>query len=189
MIEALALTVKEEIAQNVKSCYCLFIQADEAKDVSKTEQLAIIIRVFDEFTQCIQECFISFHQMMQLDAAYIIDIILKTLEKLDLDYKSSLVGLEFDRASVMSGGISGVQKRIQKSPFAYYLHCYGHRLNLVLISVIKYVPQASEFFIFLEEPYVFASNSVIHEKFLIIQQKIFPGEQVRELQLLSDTRW
>ena len=53
----------------------------------------------------------------------------------------------------------------------------------------KYVPQASEFFIFLEELYVFAGNSVIHEMFLIIQQKIFPGEQVRQLQHLSDTCW
>ena len=53
----------------------------------------------------------------------------------------------------------------------------------------KYVPQASKFFILLKEFYVFASNSVIHEKFLTVQQKIFPGEQVRELQHLSDTHW
>ena len=79
--------VKEEIAENVKLCYCLFIQADEAKDVSKTKQLALVIQFFDEITQCIQECFISFHQMMQLDAAYITDIVLKTLEKLGLDYR------------------------------------------------------------------------------------------------------
>ena len=125
-----------------------------------------------------------------LDAASITDIILKSLEKLDLDYKSSLVGLGFDGASVMSGGISGVQKRIQdKAHFAYYVHCYGHRLNLVLISVAKYVPQASEFFSLLEELYVFASNSVVHEKFLSIQREMFPEEQVRELQHLSDTRW
>ena len=116
--------VKEEITENVKSYYCFFIQADEAKDVSKTEQLAIIIRFFDEITRYIQECFISFHQMMQLAAAYINDIIPKTLEKLGLDYKSSFNCLGFDGASVMSGGISGVQKRIQeKALFAYYVHC------------------------------------------------------------------
>ena len=127
---------------------------------------------------------------MQLDAACITDIILKKLKKLGLDYKSSLIGLGFDGASVMSGEINGVQKRIRENdPFANYVHYYGHRLNLVLISVAKYVSQASEFFILLEELYVFASNSVIHEKFLTIQQKIFPGEQVRELQHLSDTRW
>ncbi|XP_064111541.1 uncharacterized protein LOC135219038 [Macrobrachium nipponense] len=127
--------------------------------------------------------------MSPLDAAYITDIILQTLEKLGLDYKS-LVGLGFDGASVMSGGISGVQKRIkEKALFAYYVHCYGHKLNLVLTSVAKNVPQASEFFSLLEEVYIFASNAVVHEKFLSIQREMFPEEQIRELQHLSDTRW
>ncbi|KAG7162259.1 hypothetical protein Hamer_G030531, partial [Homarus americanus] len=94
------------------------------------------------------ECFISFTPMVSLDAASITDVILKSLEKLGLDYKSSLVGLGFDGASVMSGGISGVQKLIHdKAPFAYY----GHRLNLVLINAAKYMPQAAEFFSLLEE--------------------------------------
>ncbi|XP_066955205.1 uncharacterized protein [Macrobrachium rosenbergii] len=129
-------------------------------------------------------------RMDLLDAASITDIILKSLDKLGLDYKSSLVGLGFDGASVMSGGISGVQKRIRdKAPFAYYIHCYGHRLNLMLINVAKYVPQAAEFFSLLEELYIFASNSVVHEKFILIQREMLPEEQVRELQHLSDTRW
>ncbi|XP_066974245.1 zinc finger MYM-type protein 1-like [Macrobrachium rosenbergii] len=163
---------------------------DEAKDVSKAEQLALVIRFYDEIANCIQECFISFTQMDLLDAASITDIILKSLDKLGLDYKSSLVGLGFDGASVMSGGISGVQKRIRdKAPFVYYIHCYGHRLNLVLINVAKYVPQAAEFFSLLEELYIFASNSVVHEKFILIQREMLPEEQVRELQHLSDTRW
>ena len=45
---------------------------------------------------------------MHLDAAYITNIILKTLENLGLDYKLYLIGLGFNGASVMSGGISGV---------------------------------------------------------------------------------
>ena len=40
---------------------------------------------------------------MQPDAAYVTDIIQKTLKKLDIDYKSSLIGLGFNGASVMSG--------------------------------------------------------------------------------------
>lgn len=190
MIDTLASMVREEIADNVKSCHYFSVQADEAKDVSKTEQLALVIRYFDESSKVIQECFISFTTMVLMDAAFITDIILKSLEKLGLDYKSSLVGLGFDGASVMSGVISGVQKRIRdKAPFAYYVHCYGHRLNLVLINVAKCVPQAAEFFSLLEELYIFTSNSVVHEKFLSIQRDIFPEDQIRELQHLSDTRW
>ena len=59
----------------------------------------------------------------------------------------------------------------------------------MLINVVKHVPQAAEFFSLLEELYVFASNSVAHVRFLAIQKEMFPQEQVRELQHLSDTRW
>ncbi|XP_064078483.1 uncharacterized protein LOC135195906 [Macrobrachium nipponense] len=189
MIDTFASIVKEEIAENIKSCHYFTVQADEAKDVSKTEQLALVVRFYNEISHCIQECFISFTPMSSLDAAYITGIILKTLEKLGLDYKSSLVGLGFDGASVMSGGISGVQKRIkEKAPFASYLHCYGHKLNLVLTIVAKNVPQSSEFCSLLEEVYL-VSNAVVREKFLSIQREMSPEEQIRELQHLSDTRW
>ncbi|XP_066940930.1 zinc finger MYM-type protein 1-like [Macrobrachium rosenbergii] len=161
MIDTLACMVKEEIAENLGHVITFLFK------LMKPRML-----------------------MDLLDAASITDIILKSLDKLGLDYKSSLVGLGFDGASVMSGGISGVQKRIRdKAPFAYYIHCYGHRLNLVLINVAKYVPQAAEFFSLLEELYIFASNSVVHEKFILIQREMLPEEQVRELQHLSDTRW
>ena len=36
----------------------------------------------------------------------------------------------------MSGKLSGVQKRIRyKALSAYCVHCYGHRLDLILIAV------------------------------------------------------
>ena len=54
MIDVLAGMKKEEIAEKVKSCYYFSIQADEAKDVRKTEQLAIVIRFFDEIKQCVE---------------------------------------------------------------------------------------------------------------------------------------
>ena len=46
MIKVLTSMVKEEIAENVKSCYYFSIQADKAKNASKTEQSAIIIQFF-----------------------------------------------------------------------------------------------------------------------------------------------
>ena len=38
--------VKEEIAESVKSCRYFSIQADKAKDVSKTEQFSLVVRFF-----------------------------------------------------------------------------------------------------------------------------------------------
>ena len=115
IIQTLASMVKEEIAESGKSSRYFFIQADEAKDVSKTEQLSLVVRFFYETSCSIQECFISFTPMIMLDAASITDTILRSLEMLGLDYQSSLVGLRFDGASVMSGKLSGVQKRMRDS--------------------------------------------------------------------------
>jgi len=85
--------------------------------------------------------------MEALNAESISKAILGKLEQMGLDYKGCLVGMGFDGASVMSGKLGGVQKLIRdKSPMAYYLHCYAHRLNLVIIDITKVVRQADDFF-------------------------------------------
>ena len=43
-IQTLASMVKEVIAESVKPCRYFSIQANEAKDVSKTEQLSLVVR-------------------------------------------------------------------------------------------------------------------------------------------------
>jgi len=51
--------------------------------------------------------------MVSLDAASITNVILSSLEQVGLDYRSALVRLGFDGVSIMSGKMSGVQKRIR----------------------------------------------------------------------------
>ena len=64
----------------------------------------------------------------------------------------------YDGASVMSGCNAGVQAVIQAQfPQAVYVHCYAHRLNLVLVDVVKRLPVASNFFALMEAVYVFLS--------------------------------
>ena len=112
------------------------------------------------------------------------------LEQIGLDYKGCLVGMGFDGASVMSGKLGGVQKLIKdNSPIAYYLHYYAHRLNLLLIDTTKVVRQADDFFSLLEQLYIFISNPTVHDNFVKLQKEIHPGEKIRELQSLSETRW
>lgn len=49
------------------------------------------------------------------------------------DYKSKFVGQCFDGASVMSRVRNGLQAKIKEVvPRAVFVHCLGHRLNLVL---------------------------------------------------------
>lgn len=52
-----------------------------------------------------------------------------------------LVGQGYDGANVMSGNISGVQSKIrEKYKWALFVHCMAHRLNLVIVDVLKAHP-------------------------------------------------
>ena len=63
--------VRKEIAESIKSYKYFSIQADEANDVTRTEQLSLVIRFFNETSTTIEEGFISFTSMLKLDAASI----------------------------------------------------------------------------------------------------------------------
>ena len=109
-----------------------------------------------------------------------------------LDNKHNLVGQCYDGASVISGKNSGVAARIQEDcKQAVYVHCYAHKLNLVLVDVAKSVPvtEAGYFFYLLQKLYVFISGSYVHNKWKIVQKEMHPTKQQFELQRLSVTRW
>ena len=90
----------------------------------------------------------------------------------------------------MSGHCTGVQQRIkQVAPYAIYVHCHAHVLNLVLVECVKNNSFASEFFSLLESLYVLMSTSKTHVIFIQKQKELHPGKQTKELNRLSDTRW
>jgi len=57
-------------------------------------------------------------------------------------------------------------------PYAHYIHCNNHRLNLVLVNVAKNVEEADKFFSLLQDIYVFMSGSTIHNQFIELQKKV-----------------
>ena len=69
--------------------------------------------------------------------------------------KNNLIGQAYDGAAVMSCKHSGVQARIkEQAKFAFYIHCSAHCLNLVLVDVVKNVPETGVF-LFVTEPLYF----------------------------------
>ena len=72
--------------------------------------------------------------------------IIEYLKMCDLDL-NNLCGQGYDGASVMCGHVNGVSTRIQHiQPRAWYHHCRGHSLNLVLSSSCKVVPEIRNLF-------------------------------------------
>uniref|UniRef100_H3AMU4 DUF4371 domain-containing protein n=1 Tax=Latimeria chalumnae TaxID=7897 RepID=H3AMU4_LATCH len=90
----------------------------------------------------------------------------------------------------MSGCNQGVQEKFRKEvPQAVYVHCYAHRLNLVLVDCVRNVQTAAEFFATIQMVYNFFSRSVVHDLFIQKQKELEPTKKPVELKKLSDTRW
>ena len=63
----------------------------------------------------------------------------------------NLVAQTYDGAFVMSSELNGVQAKIKEDvPEAMFLHCYDHKLNLVLLHSAKCMPECKAFFKTLE---------------------------------------
>ena len=172
------------------ACYYTLI-ADETKDISKLEQLSIVLRY-------VYKCrtygrFISFTKFDELSSEALFTYIMKALREMDIDV-SNCVSQYYDGASVMSGCNTGVRTRITDvNPAAVYIHCHAHQLNLVLVDSCKKLNHAFDFFSLLESVYVYISSSVPHSVFINKQGELgltFPskGHQLIELKKLSDTR-
>jgi hypothetical protein len=47
-------------------------------------------------------------------------------------------GQVYDGASNMRGEFNGVQKLIRdENPYAFYVHCFAHQLQLVVVSIVR----------------------------------------------------
>lgn len=139
-------------------CRCLSILVNETKDVSKLEQIALIVRYVKPGTSDVYERFLTFMQALSLDAKSLMEYIVSALNKYQLDVQD-IVSQGYDGASVMSGRCTWVQKRISEIvPQAIYIHCFAHVLNLVLVDCSKKVSHAANFFALLEAMYVFLSS-------------------------------
>lgn len=188
LLHILANAVRKIICQGVADAGYFSILADESRDSGKDEQMSFVVR-FVGSDGSIHEHFLTYIHAKGLNAESLASYIQDLLQLYDFD-TTTLVSQGYDGASVMSGVCTGVQKRVREfAPYAIYIHCYAHVLNLVLVDSVKSVQSALEFFTLLEVLYVFVSTSKIHVIFKEKQLLCHPTKQPVELQQLSDTRW
>lgn len=177
--------IKAELRESPVTYYAIL--ADEYKDMSKRELVAVCIRYIHAGT--IKERAIGFVDTGDMSANAISEKILEVLQPLELD-PSLCVGLSFDGASVMSGNRGGVHVILKRTfPDAVYVHCNSHRLNLVLCTASKVSGHVSTFFQTLNSLHSFMTGAHRHAKFLEIQKELHPNRQCLELERSTDTRW
>uniref|UniRef100_A0A2S2RBD0 Zinc finger MYM-type protein 1 n=1 Tax=Sipha flava TaxID=143950 RepID=A0A2S2RBD0_9HEMI len=72
------------------------------------------------------------------DAESLYHYILEYLKKCKLSSKPQIVAQSYDGANFLPGKFSGLQNKI-KNPYAIYIHCMAHKMNLIVIGMCKYV--------------------------------------------------
>jgi hypothetical protein len=120
-----------------------------------------------------------------------------------LDVKN-IHGQGYDGASNMCGEWNGLQaKFLEECPYAYYVHCFSHQLQLALVGASKKVTEVHNFFKHLaivvktiisssKRSDDLNSNQVAEMEHLIELDELETGSganQIRTLQCPGDTRW
>ncbi|XP_066323741.1 uncharacterized protein [Miscanthus floridulus] len=119
--------------------------ADESSDISHKEQLALCLRFVDKLGRpC--EHFIGVVHVDDTTSLSLKEAIKGLLDSNGLSM-TRIRGQGYDGASNMKGDIKGLKTLIMKeSPSAYYIHCFAHQLQLVLVAVAKGNTDCKTFF-------------------------------------------
>jgi hypothetical protein len=129
-------------------CPFYSIICDTTQDITKQDQLSIVIRYVTEELDSngipcslnINERIMGFTNITDQCAKGIEDAIMKSFEVNNIQINKCR-GQGYDGASVMSGVHNDLQKRIcEREPNAVYVHCAAHNLNLVLKDAVCIQP-------------------------------------------------
>lgn len=133
-------TIREEIGD---SKFCIMV--DEARDESKKEQMALVLR-FPDTEGFIQERFVDVIHVNDTLALTLKETICTVLADNNLNVED-IRGQAYDGASNMRGEWNGLKALILKAcPYAYYIHCMAHQLQLALVAASREVHEVHNFF-------------------------------------------
>lgn len=139
-MQIIVKSIIEEIGGDV---FCLLV--DESADVSGKEQMAVVLRYIDKFG-LITERLIAVVHVKETSASCLKSNIDILFGKYGLSLKQ-IRGQCYDGASNMRGEFNGLRALIQReNSSAYYIHCFAHQLQLVIVAMAKKNDDASDFF-------------------------------------------
>ena len=146
IVKALSAVVINYIKKEISSCSFVAIRPIlyETSDVMTRSQLTTVLRYIIDRNVC--ERFIGF---TDVSADRTADGLFKHVQQVvkEFELQQKLVGKTYDGASVMSGHINGLQKKVTDDfPMAIFTHCYAHVLNLVLQQSLSSIKECRIFF-------------------------------------------
>ncbi|XP_022161888.1 zinc finger MYM-type protein 1-like [Myzus persicae] len=187
----MANIVIRDIVDNVLIANIFSMIVDETQDLSRHEQVAIILRyVNTDF--CPIEALLGFYIVESTDGLTLSLLIKNVLNSNGLQLEC-LRGQCYDGAASMRGAYKGVQSRIkEENSLASYVHCNAHILNLCLVDLSKQISHVRNVFGTLSNLHNFIKASSKRQAvFDNMRSKLNMkmGDGPSTLKSLSDTRW
>ncbi|EOA37400.1 hypothetical protein CARUB_v10011287mg [Capsella rubella] len=136
--------VIESVIQEVHhDVFCSLV--DESADVSTKEQVTVVFLFVDK-DGIVKEIFISVIYVPETSSATLKCAIDSLFAKRGLRMKK-LRGQGYDGASNMKGEFNGLRYlTLRENSSAYYVHCFAHQLQLVVVAVAKKHFEVGDFF-------------------------------------------
>jgi hypothetical protein len=178
VIEVLQSILKERIASKAKESEVYTVMMDGSSDKRWREIEGIVIR-FVNIDGKIEEHAIGVEEAHDRSAHGLVDILTKCLGELGLS-TDGIVSQCYDGASVMSGHRGGLQKLLSEEceRNILYIHCFCHKLHLVVTGIIETVSLISEHYSLVKSVYDCLKLGDIKRNYNGIK-----------LKRLLDTRW
>ncbi|KAL5828314.1 hypothetical protein ACOSQ4_020111 [Xanthoceras sorbifolium] len=132
IVQILSNKVRMHIREEIGDAkFCVLV--DEARDVAKNEQMALVLRFVDK-EGFIRELFLDIVHVKDTTAITLKKELCTIFSRHALNVQN-IRGQGYDGASNMRGEWNGLQALfLSECPCAYYIHCMAHRLQLALIS-------------------------------------------------------
>ncbi|GMI97235.1 hypothetical protein like AT1G19260 [Hibiscus trionum] len=143
ILHIFAQKVQKEIRKEINgSKFCIII--DESRDISKKEQMAIVLRFVDG-DGIVREQFLQLAHVKDTTSKTLKEDISTVLSNHELSI-ANLRGQGYDGANNMRGEWNDLQALFMKDcPYAYYVHCQAHQLQLALIAATREVSEVYDF--------------------------------------------
>ncbi|XP_022680979.1 zinc finger MYM-type protein 1-like [Setaria italica] len=144
----LARACAEETSELIKSEIgdrCFAVLVDEARDASIKEQMAVVVRFVNDKGSVIER-FLGIEHVADTTSTSLKEALDTMLRRYGLSI-SKIRGQGYDGASNMRGQFHGLQRLVlNENPYAFYIHCFAHQLQLVVVSVAKCCGSTFDFF-------------------------------------------
>nr|XP_034601362.1 zinc finger MYM-type protein 1-like [Setaria viridis] len=178
------------------------VLVDEARDASIKEQMVVVVRFVNDKGSVIER-FLGLQHVSDTTSSSLKGALVSMLAKYGLSI-AKVRGQGYDGASNMRGQFHGLQRLVlNENPFAFYIHCFAHQLQLVVVGVARCCASTDDFFNYVTSVVNTVSVSckrkdqLLQKQHDILVQQLDSGEispgrgknQETSLARLGDTRW